>query len=219
MDEKSLRTLEYHKILDRLTGFTSFSASANLVRALRPTSDPALAAERQERTSEARRLLSEHPDVSIGGARDVRPQVELAGRGGVLTPQDLLDIKATLVSARDLARFFGKLAGRFPRLDNITPELESPPGLIEAISKVFSARGDMLDGASEKLAILRSEVKAANESLVHKLEHLINDSATARMLQEPIVTLRNGRYVVPLRSEFKGRMRSQRNAGKKALGP
>jgi DNA mismatch repair protein MutS2 len=207
MDEKSLRTLEYPKILDRLSGYTSFSASANLVRALRPTNDHALAAERQERTTEARRLLSEHPDVSIGGARDVRPQVELAGRGGVLTPQDLLDIKATLVSARDLARFLGKLAGRFPRLDTITPELEPPAGLIEAISKVFSERGDMLDGASEKLAVLRSEVKAANERLVNKLESLINDPATARMLQEPIVTLRNGRYVVPLRVEFKGRMR------------
>ena len=207
MDEKSLRTLEYHKILERLSGYASFSASASLVRALRPTSDPELASERQKRTSEARRLLSEHPEVTIGGARDVRPQVELAGRGGVLTPQDLLDIKATLISARDLARFFGKLGGCFPLLESITPELEPPAGLIEAIGKVLSERGDVLDGASEKLGVLRSEVKAANERLINKLERLINDPASARMLQEPIVTLRNGRYVVPLRAEFKGRMR------------
>ncbi len=207
MDEKSLRTLEYPKILDRLCGFTSFSASAGLVRALRPTSDHALALERQARTSQARRLLSEHPDISIGGARDVRPQIELAGRGGVLTPQELLDIKATLISARDLARFFSKLAGQFPQLESITMDLEPPAGLIESIGKVLSDRGEVLDSASEKLTRLRTEVKNANERLLNKLERLINDTSTARMLQEPLVTLRNGRYVVPLRAEFKGRLR------------
>jgi len=207
MDEKSLRTLEYFKILERLCGYASFSASAGLVRALRPTGDPNLAAERQARTSEARRLLSEHPDVSIGGARDVRPQVELAGRGGVLAPQDLLDIKTTLITARDLARFFGKLTGAFPQLESLTPELEPPAGVIEAIGRVISEHGEVLDGASAKLTQLRAEVKAASERLLNKLEHLINNPATARMLQEPLITLRNGRYVIPLRAECKNRMR------------
>ncbi len=110
MDTKSLNILEFPKILEQLSRHTAFSASTALVRALRPTNDLELARDWQARTSEASRLLSEHADIGVGGARDVRPQVEMASRGGVLSPEEMLDIKATLISARDLFRFFE----RFP---------------------------------------------------------------------------------------------------------
>jgi DNA mismatch repair protein MutS2 len=84
MDKKSLNTLEFPKILEQLAQYTAFSASRTLVRALRPTNDLVLAQDRLARTSEACRLLSEYADISVGGARDVRPQAELAARGGVL---------------------------------------------------------------------------------------------------------------------------------------
>ncbi len=207
MDAKSVTTLEFNKILERLSGYAAFSASAALLRALRPTNDLDLARERQARTSQARRLLAEFPETSIGGARDVRPQVELAGRGGVLTPQDLLDIKATLVSSRDLQRFFGKLEFECPQLQAIAADLTPPPGLIEAITQTITENAEVADGASQRLDSLRREVKAANERILAKLEKLIGDSRTATMLQEAIITKRNGRYVVPLRAEFKSRMR------------
>ena len=207
MDAKSFTTLEFQKILDRLSGFVSFSASAAMVKALRPTNDYELAVERQARTSEARRLLSEHDNLSVGGARDVRPQAELAARGGVLTPEELLDIKATLTAGRDLKRFFEKLDLPIPHLRKIADELEPPPGVIEAISRVLSDRGEILNSASTRLAELRQEVKSANDRVMSKLERFINDSSTSRMLQEAIITLRNNRYVVPIKSEFKGRIR------------
>lgn len=207
MDAKSIITLEFQKVLDRLSGYTSFSASAALVKALRPTNDYELAAERQARTSEARRLLSEHTNLTIGGARDVRPQTELASRGGVLTPEELLDIKATLTASRDLHRFFGKIDLPIPNLLKIADELEPPQGVIEAIGKVLSDRGEILDKASDRLAELRREVKAANDRVMSKLEHFINDPSSARILQESIITLRNNRYVVPIKAEYKGRIR------------
>ncbi len=207
MDAKSITTLEFQKILDRLSGYVSFSASAAMVKALRPTNDYELAVERQARTSEARRLLSEHDNLSVGGARDVRPQAELAARGGVLTPEELLDIKATLTAGRDLKRFFEKLDLPIPHLRKIADELEPPPGVIEAISRVLSDRGEILNSASTRLAELRQEVKSANDRVMSKLERFINDSSTSRMLQEAIITLRNNRYVVPIKSEFKGRIR------------
>jgi len=207
MDAKSIATLEFNKILERLSGFTSFSASASLVRALRPTNDFHLAQERQARTTEARRLLSEFPDLSIGGARDVRPQVELAAHAGVLTSEELLDVKATLISSRDLQRFFSKLVIEYPHLQTMAADLTPPPGLIEAISRTLSDKGEVVDGASSKLATLRREVKAANDRILAKLERLINDSRTAPMLQEALITKRNGRYVIPLRAEFKSRLR------------
>ncbi len=207
MDAKSVSTLEFNKILERLSGYAAFSASAALLRALRPTNDLALAQERQARTSQARRLLVDFPETSVGGARDVRPQVELAGRGGVLMPQDLLDVKATLVSSRDLQRFFSKLEFECPQLQAIAADLTPPAGLIEAITQTITENAAVADGASMRLDTLRKQVKSANERILSKLEKLISESHTASMLQEAIITKRNGRYVVPLRAEFKGRLR------------
>ena len=207
MDAKSINTLEFQKILDHLSGYTAFSASAALVKALRPTNDYELAHERQVRTSEARRLLSEHANLTVGGARDVRPQAELAARGGVLSPEEILDIKATLTAGRDLQRFFVKLDLPIPSLQKIAVDLEPPQGIIEAIGKVLSDRGEILDNASDRLAELRREVKTANDRVISKLEHFISDQSTSRMLQESIITQRNNRYVVPIKAEFKGRLR------------
>ena len=208
MDEKTLRTLEFPKILEILAGYAAFSASAALIRALRPTNDPAEAARRQLRNTETRRLLTVHGDLSVGGATDVRPQVDIAAHGGVLEPGMLLDIKSTLISARELSRIFERLGDQYPSLADIAAALPPPPGLIDFISRAISERGDVLDSASDKLASIRRELKIAHERLLSRLERLINDARTAPMLQEAIITQRNGRYVIPLRSEFKGRMRS-----------
>ena len=207
MDSKSIATLEYQKILDRLSGYTSFSASASMVRALRPTNDYPLALERQARTTEARRLLSDHADLSIGGARDVRPLAELAARGGVLAVEELLDIKSTLISSRDLHRFFTKLDLEIPNLRSIAAGLEPPTGVIEAISAVVSDKAEVLDSASAKLTVLRHAVKSAYDKVMAKLGKMLTDTSTARMLQEPLITMRNNRYVIPIKAEFKNRMR------------
>jgi len=207
MDSKSIATLEYQKVLDRLSGYTSFSASASLVRALRPTNDYSLAIERQARTTEARRLLADHADLSIGGARDVRPLAELAARGGVLAVDELMDIKSTLISSRDLHRFFTKLDLEIPNLRSIAAGLEPAAGVIEAISAVISDKAEVLDSASAKLALLRREVRSAYDKVISKLEKMLSESSTARMLQEPLITMRNNRYVIPIKAEFKNRMR------------
>ncbi|MDP3449468.1 MAG: hypothetical protein Q8R87_02725, partial [Anaerolineaceae bacterium] len=85
MDEKTLKTLEFHKVIERLAGFAAFSASAELARTLRPAATLAEALERQAKTTEARRLLSIKVDVSVGGAHDIRPLAEMARKGGVLS--------------------------------------------------------------------------------------------------------------------------------------
>ena len=155
MDEKSLIVLEFPRVLARLEALASFSASAELARALRPTSDLELALERQARTSEARRLRSEHPEAGIGAAHDVRQAAGLAARGGVLSMEEMLDLRATLQSARELARLFEKHAAEYPRLAAAAAALPPPPGLIEAISKVFSEKGELLDSASPRLKTAR----------------------------------------------------------------
>ncbi len=208
MDEKTLNTLEYPKILDRLAGYAAFSASADLARALRPTNDMEKAAARLALTREARQLLSINMDISVGGATDIRPQADLARRGGVLQPTELLDVRNTLLAAQTLARTFTKLGSGYPNLAVIAVNLTPPAGVAEAIGRAISERGDILDQASDQLAVIRRDLKISHERLLARLERMINDPRMAPVLQEAIITQRNGRYVIPVRADFKGRVRS-----------
>ena len=208
MDAKTLNTLEYSKILEILAVYAAFSYSAELARNLTPLNDIEEARHRQQLTTEARHLLSIDADISIGGARDIRVQLQLAKRQGVLEPEELLNIKNTLVSSRELSRTILHLEEPYPQLKAIAEQIVPPPGIVDTISQTISERGEVMDQASQKLANIRRDMKISYDRLMSKLEKLINDPRTATMLQEPIITQRNGRYVIPLRAEFKGRIRS-----------
>src|ERR1700690_1478368 len=103
MDSKTLHVLEYDKILERLARFCDFSASADLARALQPSSNFDEVTRLLSETTEARLLLSTH-DLSIGGSHDIRPFADLAARGGVLDALQLLEVKSTLMACRDLKK-------------------------------------------------------------------------------------------------------------------
>ncbi len=128
MDEKTFVTLEFHKILDRLAEYADFSASADLARSLRPVVDFDEVIKRQACTTEARRMLDTAGNVGIGGAHDVRPLVDRAARRGILEPTELLAIKDTLISARELTRVFERGAEFYPNLSEIAVNLPPPPG-------------------------------------------------------------------------------------------
>jgi len=206
INPKDLETLELPKVLARLASYAAFSASKQLALELSPTAALETAQVRQEQTSQARQLLSARPALSIGGARDVRPQVRAAERGAVLEPEDLLDVKATLESSRSLRRTFRRDGLSYPALAEIAAGLADDTGLIEAISRTLDDRGNVLDSASTKLRTVRRDLRAARERLARKLERMVSDPKIAALLQEPIVTQRQGRSVIPLRAEYKGRL-------------
>lgn len=205
MDSKTLRLLEYDKILARLAGYCDFSASADLARALQPTPDHELAARWQAETTQARWLLSTR-DLTIGGSHDIRPSVELAARAGVLDPQAFLDIKSTLIACRDLKKSLEAAAGDAPLLARLAAGLPVPHGIVDAISQVLSERGEVLDSASAKLADIRRTLKVTRDRLMSRLQRYLTESGSK--LQEPIITQRDGRYVIPLRAEFKGQIKA-----------
>ena len=206
MDTKTLHVLEYPKILERLVGFCDFSASMELARHLEPTDSYDLAIARLEETREARKLFSTNDNIGVGGAHDIRPAVELAARGGVLDPQQLLDIKSTLISSRELKKSLERKTDEYPRLTQTAAGLPESHGMVDAISRVLSDRGEVLDSASPKLGTLRREIKIAHDRLMSRLQRYLTESANK--LQEPIITQRDGRYVIPLRAEFKGQIKA-----------
>lgn len=206
MHQKSILTLEYPKILERVAKEASFSASKGLVLELQPTADLAEARLRLTYTTEAYQLLELHPNVSVQGARDVRAILIRAAREGVLMPSELLEVLATTRSAMHVARLLEKLdAEKFPLLRGLGADMPQRPQVARRIEETIGDEGDVLDTASPALRKLRFDIRGANQRLQERLRTLVGEFGPA--LQEPIVTIRNDRYVIPVRAESRGQVR------------
>ncbi|HYM84286.1 MAG TPA: Smr/MutS family protein [Candidatus Dormibacteraeota bacterium] len=204
MDRRSLEILEFPLIRDRLAAATSFEPSRRLAEALVPSDDPAVVARGLDETDQARALIIERPGVGIGAAHDIGPWIERAARGGRLEPAHFLAIAETLDAT---ARLQTSLADeRRPLLRDLGRALHPLPALRGTLARSFDPTGELLDTASPRLGGLRAAVRVAYDRLRRRLDSLVT-SELGGALQEPIVTLRNGRYVVPIRAEARARVK------------
>jgi len=137
MDVKTLHTLEFEKVLEKLSSYAAFSASAELARNIHPSSELQAARERQAFTTETRHLFSSEADITIGGSRDVRPLANRAAQHGMLEPSELLSIRYTLAAARDLSRTLLEQAETLPLLGQLGQELPPPPGISKPFLESF----------------------------------------------------------------------------------
>ena len=206
MDNKSLQIIEFHKVLAKLTQYTSFSAGQELVTLLVPTLDLRESQIRQAETAEAVKLFEGDSNLTIGGMRDVRVPIENARRGFTLLADDFSNIKESLIAARNLKRGLLREPDRHPHLAETAILIEECPGLVTTISQTIDERGEVLDSASPKLAKLRQKLRVSHGRIQEKLRALVSSSMN-QYLQEPLITIRSGRYVIPLRSEHKGRIK------------
>jgi DNA mismatch repair protein MutS2 len=206
MHEKSILTLEYPKVLEKVAREAAFSASKTLVMELRPTPNLEEARRRLAFTSEASRLIDLRNDAGIQAAHDIRPSVERAAREGVLNPPELLDVYSTVKSATFVAHMLERLdATEFPLLRLLGGDIPQRPLVARRIEEAISEEGEVLDTASPALRKLRFDIRGANQRLQERLRTLVHDFGPA--LQEPLVTIRNDRYVIPVRSESRGTVR------------
>lgn len=206
ISEKSTQTLELPKILEQLSKHTTFSAGAQLARELHPSGNLEEAQNWQRETAEARMLFANQVNVTLGGARDVREPALQATRGILIEAQVLLDIRYTLRRATTIKRTLGRMKGTYPLLSDVANQAEECNELQESIARILNDKGEVLDTASPQLAIIRRDLKVAYDKLQTRLMRLISSSTNAQFLQEPIITTRNGRYVIPIKAEFKGRI-------------
>jgi len=200
MDQKTLITLEYPRILSALADQCHFNPARERALELHPSSDLEEVRGLQNETADAVRLLTLHPGTTIGGARDLRPILEDAQRGIVLEPTRLLQVKDSLVAARTLKRLFLKDQGEFLSLERISSQLPESLGLVSLITKVISEKNEVLDSASEKLGQIRKDLKTQHTRLKNRMSQMLKKPDVAKFLQETIVTQRNGRYVLPLKA-------------------
>ncbi len=206
MHEKSLLTLEYPKILAKVAREAAFSVSKDLVMALEPSPDLDEARRRLAHTTEASRLIDLHADAGVGGAHDIRASLARAARDGVLSPGDLVEVMETVRSTINIARMLERLdTEAFPLLHALGTDIPMRPQVVRRIEETVSEEGEVLDTASPALRKIRFDLRGAAQRLQDRLRTLVGEFGGA--LQEPIVTIRNDRYVVPVRSESRGQVR------------
>jgi DNA mismatch repair protein MutS2 len=201
LGDRDLGLLEFHKVREILAGFTSFSTSRELALNLTPLSNEEEVRLRLRQSTEARRLLSLSPDTHIGDVVDIREMVKMAALGKVLDPQSLLEIHKTLDSAHRLKKHLVNLSHELLLLSGLARDIVSLEQIVENIDGCLSPTGDLLDTASPKLASVRHRMREVRQELLTHLQAIVTSPRGRRIVQEPIVTEREGRYVIPVKVE------------------
>jgi len=201
LGDRDLGLLEFHKIRDMLAGFTSFSASRELALGLAPLSNEEEVRLRLRQSAEARRLLSLSPDTQIGEVVDIREMVKLAALGKVLDPKSLLEIQKTLGAVHRLKSHLMDLPGELPLLSGLAKDIVALDQLQKDIDGCLSPTGDVLDTASPRLASVRHRMREVRQELLTHLQAIITSPRWRKIIQEPIITEREGRYVIPVKVE------------------
>ncbi|MCS7088650.1 MAG: endonuclease MutS2 [Thermoflexales bacterium] len=204
--ERHLETLELPKILEQLAKHCTFSLGATLARALRPSDDAATVQRWLAETQEARQALNRLGQLSLSSARDVREAVRLAARGGTLDAPTLLAIRDTLESGRAVQRAFARMDALYPHLITLVRPIAPCRAIVEAIKHALDDDGNVRDEASPQLAEIRRELRVVHDQIIARLQRMIANPAIVGFLQEALITQRSGRYVLPVKADFKGRI-------------
>ncbi|MBI2859322.1 MAG: endonuclease MutS2 [Chloroflexi bacterium] len=203
MDQKSLEMLEFPRVREILASFTSFASSRELALDLQPHSDVNVVSLALKQSSEARRLFSVRPGFAIGQMPDERHAVRLAAAGKVLETSELAGIQQTVAVSRQLRAALSRLSEEVSSLWAMASDIADLASLEKEISAAIAPGGDVLDSASERLGLIRRRLRDTRRELLGRLHSFIASDKGKKVLQEPIVTEREGRFVVPVKIEFR----------------
>ncbi len=202
----AVKKLELDHILRQLASLCQYSVAAERALEIGPSGDPHQVRYLLDVTAEAVSLSIQFPDLTVGGARDIRQQVQRASKGMRLQPAEFLSLMDTLRSGRDLRKLFQRLPDgheRYPHLGEFAESIDNFAPLEADLGRSIGPRGDVLDGASGELARIRKAVRVAHSRLHERLQGFVS-GRYASALQENIITMRDGRYVVPVRADARG---------------
>ena len=200
--EKSMRTLELPKVLEQLAAEAVTAEGRERCLALRPYTDAGDVERALAETTAAVNMVLKKGNPPIAGVRPVRAALQRAEMGGSLNTVELLDIAVVLRAARNCAEYAAGQGEEKTPIDGLFQGLTSLRPLEEKISGSILGENEIADSASSELADIRRHMRASEGKVREILQKLIS-SSSAKYLQEPIITQRNGRYVVPVKSECK----------------
>ncbi|RXZ80089.1 endonuclease MutS2 [Paenibacillaceae bacterium] len=205
MDDKILSTLEYAKIRIKLEQCAATSLGKRAAEALRPCSILEDVKQALQATDEAYKADRLKGSVPFGGITDIQPALARAKIGGTLNAEELLNIANTVRGSRRVKRHVINLHHEdpIPLLFNLAEQLSESKPLEDAISACIDDQAEVMDSASVELAGIRRELRGGESRIREKLEQMIRSSSVQKMLQDAIITLRNDRYVIPVKQEYR----------------
>lgn len=212
MNKRTLRVLEYYKIIERLTSFATCPAGKRMCERLKPSTDLVEITKNQEETADALARVYQQGSLSFSGVYPIGEAMKRVAVGASLSITELLDI-AKLLKVAEHARQYGEQsqdkdeAGINTRQDSLTGYFESLMPLeylAREINRCILSEDEIADDASATLKDIRRSMKAANGKVHDVLNGIVTKQTNQSMLQDAIVTMRNGRYCIPVKSEYKG---------------
>ncbi|WP_025727772.1 endonuclease MutS2 [Heyndrickxia ginsengihumi] len=206
MQEKILKTLEFDKIKQLLIEHASSTLGERRIKELKPSSSFTEVVTMQEETDEAAQVLRLKGNVPLSGIYDIRPHIKRAAIGGILNPIELMQIASTMYVGRTIKRFIEGLIDEemdLPILAEKAEQIAVLTSLEHQIKNAIDDNGDVLDSASETLRHIRQGLRANERRIREKLEGLIRSRNAAKMLSDAIITIRNDRYVIPVKQEYR----------------
>ena len=202
--EKSLLTLELPAVLSMLAHEAVSEAAKERASTLTPSTEPAEVKRRQEETTAAKNMMTVRQSPSFSGVKDVRASLARADLGGALNTRELTDIARVLQCARLVRGYIADDSVGKTCIDSLFYALRANKFLEEKINTSIVGEDEIADSASHELTSIRRQMRAAAARARDALNKIISSPSYAKILQEPIITMRSDRYVVPVKAEFKG---------------
>ncbi|WP_280158463.1 endonuclease MutS2 [Priestia megaterium] len=207
MQSRIFHILEFNKVKEQLQKKVASSLGREKVANLIPSTQYEEVVKWQEATDEATTVLRLRGNVPLGGIFDVRPSVKRAEIGGTLSSNELLDVASTIYAARQVKQFIEQVVeDEDLQLTIITEHIEKLmplPEVEQTIKMSIDENGTVLDGASDQLRGIRQKLRSTESRIREKLESLIRSSSAQKMLSDAIVTIRNERFVIPVKQEYR----------------
>lgn len=202
--EKSLVTLELPAVLEMLAQQAVGDTAKEAALSLSPSGDRAEVKRRLDETTAAKTMMVVRGSPSFSGVKDVRPSLARADLGGALNTRELLDIARVLQCARLVRGYLADDTVGKTSIDHLFYALHANKFLEEKINNSITGEDEIADGASSELASIRRQMRAAAARARDALQKIISSPGYAKALQEPIITMRSDRFVVPVKADHKG---------------
>ena len=205
LDARTLKSLEFDKVIKQLLPWASTRMGQEKIEELQPSQDMAEVNRWQNATQEGLTVLRLKDSVPLGGIRDLRSACARASLGGTLNSGELLDIASTLASGGRLKGFIGSLADKepLPLLEELINGITRLKELEDEITGAIDENGQVVDSASPTLRQVRGQIRSGERRVRERLEQMLRNPGIQKMLQDPIITIRNDRFVLPVRSEYR----------------
>ncbi len=208
MNPKALKTLEYNKIIDKLTDNAYSQTAKEMCRGLEPMTDINAITAAQTATTDAVSRLWKKGSISFSGIRDITPSIKRLEVGSTLGITELLSVSSLLKVALKV-KSWGRSDDELVHDDSLTEMFNSiePLSLLNnEIGRCILSEDEISDDASPELKSIRRQIKLSNDQIHSQLNSMINSSSVRTYLQENVITMRNGRYCIPVKQEYRNQV-------------